>query len=70
MFIGRGDGDCMNQPTTCIYTDMTLHSKTPFVSLHGLVHFRITGFVCIFGRAGRIDNGSVYDCHLSSCARL
>ena len=44
----------MNQSGTCIYSDIALHSKLPFVFLFGLMHFGITLFLCIFDGARSI----------------
>ena len=59
--ICRCHGDRVNQSAACIYTNMTFHPKPPFVSFLGLVHFRITRLLGVFGGAGSVDNGRIYN---------
>ena len=47
--------------TARVHSEVTFHSKFPLIALFRLMHFRITGFVCVFGGAGRADDGSVHN---------
>ena len=38
-----------------VYSDVAFHSELPFIALFRLVHFRISGFLCILGGAGSMQ---------------
>ena len=61
MLVCRCDGHRVNQTAACVYADVAFHSEFPFIALFCLVHFRISGFLRILGRAGSIDDGGVYN---------
>ena len=51
----------MHESASGIHTDVAFHPEFPLIALLRLVHFRITGFVCILGGAGGIDDGRIYN---------
>lgn len=59
--IRRCDRYRMYKSASSIDTNMAFHAEFPLISILGLVHFRGTLLLSIFGRTGGIDNRRIND---------
>ena len=61
VLVCRGNRNGINQPTSGVYANMSLHAKAPHVAFSGLVHLRIACFLRIFRRTGRVNDRGVHN---------
>ena len=61
MNIRRRGRHRVNQLGLTIDTNMSLHAEVPLIAFLRLMHLRITDFILVLGRAGRIDDRCIDD---------
>ena len=61
MGVRRCDHGTVRQAALAVHPDVQLHAEIPLLTLAGLMHLRVSRLVCILGRAGRANDGGVYD---------
>lgn len=59
--VGSSGINAVNQSKRIVDTNVHLHTEVPFVTLSGLVHFRIALAAAVLSGAGSRDNGGIYD---------
>ena len=52
VLVYRGNRNGMDQPTSGVYANMTLHTEPPLITLSDLMHFRIASLLYIFVELG------------------
>lgn len=56
LHVGHRDHRAVGQSGLAVHADVQSHAEVPLLDFAGLVHFGVSGFVRVLGRAGRVDD--------------